>query len=311
MEKQDRIRTYVTALQGANAGIDELQARTMVYYAVATYYEEIDPFPILLIKNDFGCGKSDLIETLFPMCNCSEWIKGTTEATIRDELADCRTAFFDENEALPEKWLVKRFKKSNSQISVNRGLGKNGWQLESANLFGATVVAKRQGFRDGALNSRCLTIQPKYIEDCNCKVTDVGSLQDVVDEVRELPQVMKSGRTAQVWKPLEGVAKAFNDEEWLEWAKGEFGVDMEVINLMRMYEPREAVLMAIEICRNDTVVSLDEGHTRFKLSDLKNIINTEADDLKLTSQEIGTILIQNGYRDKIKKYHGYLSVDLS
>jgi len=308
-DRQDSIKRYVEALMGANAGIDELQARTMVYYAVATYYEEIDPFPILLIKNDFGCGKSDLIETLFPMSKGGEWIKGTTEATIRNDLGNCRTAFFDENENLPEKWLTRRFKKSNALISVNV-IQDKGWDSNEINLFGATVVARRQGFRDGALNSRCLTIQPKYIEDCNCKVTNAGSLRGVVGELGELPQVMRSGRTAQVWKPLEGVAKAFDDEEWLEWAKGEFGVDMEVLDLMRKYEPREAVLTAIGICKGDGITSLDKEHKRFKLSDLRNLIEGEM-ELNLKSQEIGEILIKEGYRGKVNTYHGYPSVDLS
>jgi len=308
-DRQDSIKRYVEALMGANAGIDELQARTMVYYAVATYYEEIDPFPILLVKNDFGCGKSDLVDTLFPMCSGSKRIKGETEATIRDDLDGCRTAFFDEHEDLPEKWLVKRFKRSNAETSV-KSLTKDGWLDREVNLFGATVVAKRQGFRDGALNSRCLTIQPTYVKDCSCKVTNAGNLHGVVTKLGNLPQVIKSGRVAQVWKPLEGIAKTFDDEEWLEWAKIEFGVDMEVIDMMKYYEPREAVLKAVEMCRDDGIEPFDKEKTRFKLSDLREIINTEMDTHKITAQEIGLILIKNGYRGKVKPYHGYMAVNL-
>lgn len=310
----ERLKVYIEALLKANAGISELQARTMVYYGIATYYDEIDPFSILFIKNDFGCGKSDLIETLFPMCNGSEWIKGTTDATFRDGLEGCRTAFIDENENPPEHWLTKRFKRSNAKVDIKRQMPKGGFMDIEINLFGATVFAKRNSFNDGALNSRCLVIQPELIKDesqlAGCGVTNVGSLQGVVDELGEIPQVLRSGRAAQVWRPLEGIAKAFDDEEWLEWAKEEFGVDMEVIEITRMYEPREAVLMAVEVVkRSSAVESIDKGGKWYRLADLRGITNGEEENT-LTGVEIGTILIRNGYKGKVKKYGGYPAVNL-
>jgi hypothetical protein len=159
-QKIAALRPYIDALLGANAGISELQARTMVYYALATFYDEIDPFPILCIRNSFGCGKSDLLETLFPMCKGAERIEGETYATIRNGLENCRTAFIDEHEDLPEKLLSKRFKKSNARIEALRPLGRV-YQQGVLNIFGATIIAARKGFRDGALNSRCLVIMPK------------------------------------------------------------------------------------------------------------------------------------------------------
>jgi len=312
----DKIEVFVDALLKANAGISELQAQTMVYYGIATYYD-IDPFPILLVKNDFGCGKSDLIETLFPMCNGSQWIKGTTDATTRDELDSCKTAFIDENENFPEHWLTKRFKKSNANVIVNYQTGK-GWYKKPLDLFGATVIAKRTGFNDGALNSRCLTIQPELVKDesqlAGCGVTNVGSLQGVVDDIGELPQGLRSGRTAQVWRPLEGIAKAFDDNVWIEWAKNEYGIDMEIVDIMRMYEPREAVLMAVEVIQRHSddggFESLDAGNSWFKLSDLSGIVNGEAENLHLSGKDAGEILVKNGYRGKVKYYEGYPAVCL-
>jgi len=316
MRNLKKIEVFVEALLKANAGISELQARTMVYYAVATYYDDIDPFPILLVNNDFGCGKSDLIDTLFPMCKGSERIKGTTDASIRDELESCRTAFIDENENLPEHWLTRRFKKSNAKVNIKHQTAKGFMNIE-LNLFGATVVAKRKSFRDGALNSRCLTIQPKLIKDesqlTGCGVTDVGSLQGVVDTIGETTQILNSGRTAQVWRPLQGIAKAFDDEEWLEWAKEEFGVDMQVIEIARMYEPREAVLMAVDIIKSqqgdDGIKSIDKNGNWYKLSDLKAITSAETES-DLTGIEIGMLLTRNGYKGKVKPYQGYPAVNL-
>ena len=52
------LRPYEDALRLANPGIDQMQARTMGYWALATYYD-FDPKPILLVLKSFGCGKTD------------------------------------------------------------------------------------------------------------------------------------------------------------------------------------------------------------------------------------------------------------
>ena len=51
------LRPYENALRLANPGINAMQARTMVYWALATYYDQFDPKPLLLIYKAFGCGK--------------------------------------------------------------------------------------------------------------------------------------------------------------------------------------------------------------------------------------------------------------
>ena len=52
------LRPYEDALRLANPGINQMEARTIVYWALATHYD-FDPKPILLICKSFGCGKSD------------------------------------------------------------------------------------------------------------------------------------------------------------------------------------------------------------------------------------------------------------
>jgi hypothetical protein len=60
------LQPYEDALSLANPGINQMQARTMVYWALSTYYD-FDPKPLLLVLKSFGCGKTDLLDTLFPM----------------------------------------------------------------------------------------------------------------------------------------------------------------------------------------------------------------------------------------------------
>ena len=50
------LRLYEEVLRLANPGINQMQARTIVYWALATYYD-FDPKPILLVHKSFGCGK--------------------------------------------------------------------------------------------------------------------------------------------------------------------------------------------------------------------------------------------------------------
>lgn len=117
---------YEDALRLANPGINQMQARTIVYWALSTYYD-FDPKAILLVYHSFGCGKTDLLNALFPMVDSGRWIEGNSYAVIRDELDGCKTAFLDErddeNDNIPESLLRKRFRQANSGISVNRNEG--------------------------------------------------------------------------------------------------------------------------------------------------------------------------------------------
>lgn len=56
----EHLRPYEDSLRLANPGIDQMEARTIVYWALSTYYD-FDPKPILLVHKSFGCGKSDLL----------------------------------------------------------------------------------------------------------------------------------------------------------------------------------------------------------------------------------------------------------
>ena len=160
-----RLRLHEDALILANPGISHMQARTIVYWALATYCN-IDPKALLLILNSFGCGKTDLLITLLPMVNDGRWIEGNSYAAIRDELDGCKTAFLDEREdenVVPEGLLTKRFKEANSSISVNRATTSAAFRKETLNINGWTAVARRKRFNSVALMSRCLIIEPEFI----------------------------------------------------------------------------------------------------------------------------------------------------
>ncbi|MFC1938605.1 hypothetical protein ACFLWM_00405 [Chloroflexota bacterium] len=280
------LQPYEYALRLANPGINQMEARTIVYWALSTYHD-FDPKPILLIYRSFGCGKSDLLSTILPMVKDGNWIGGDTTATIRDQLRHCTTAFFDEKDWMPEKLLNRRFKKSNSGILINRAVGGVVFTPEPLDINGWTVVAGRKPFKDVALMSRCLIISPRFVENPDARVTDAGSLRPIVDELGHVELLQCEGRAMQVWRPLTTLAFKFNDMEWLSYAGSNLDSYMEEQDLGREYEPEEAVVGALEICRNNTNAMLHEHW--IKISDIKRTANTEY-DMNLKPQQVASIL---------------------
>jgi hypothetical protein len=268
-----------------------MQARTIVYWGIGTYYD-FEPKPLLLVLSSFGCGKTDLLTTLFPMVDSGRWIEGNSFAVIRDELHQCKTAFIDEKERIPESLLVKRFRRANSRMVVNKAVEGVVFARRELNINGWTVVASRKPFSDVALMSRCLVIKPKFVESPDARVTEVGNLRGMVDQLGQVEQLPSEGRAMQLWRPLAAIANRFNDQEWLNYASTNLTSDMEEQDLGRQYEPEEAVVGALEICRNSTNIMLHEHW--IKISDIKRTANTEY-DMNLKPQQVATILHRRGH----------------
>lgn len=299
------LRPYEGALRQANPGINPMQARTMVYWALATYYP-FDPKPILLIYHSFGCGKTDLLTALFPMVDGGSWIDGNSYAVVRDELDQCRIAFLDERDDdrdnVPESLLRKRFKQANGQISVNRNDGNGVFTRQTLNISGWTALARRNPFGDVALMSRCLVITPEFIDNPTATVTNVGSLRGIVARLGQVDPLAGQGRAMQVWRPLAAIAGRFNDTEWAEYAATNLTSDIEEQNLGRQYEPEEAVENAFQICK-DNLNTITRLHGNWiKISDVKRTANTEF-ELKLEPQQVVATLHRKGY--KVSKIDGY------
>jgi hypothetical protein len=140
--------------------------------------------------------------------------------------------------------------------------------------------------------SRCLIISPRFVENPQSRVTNAGSLRPVVDQLGQVEQLQNEGRAAQVWRPLAAIASRFNDMEWLSYAGTNLASDAEEQNLGRQYEPEEAVVGALEICKRSTNRMLHEHW--IKLSDIKRTANDEY-AMNLKPQQVGTMLHRRGY----------------
>ncbi len=173
------------------------------------------------------------------------------------------------------------------------------------NINGWTAVARRKLFYSVALMSRCLIVEPDFIESPDARVTDVGNLQGIVDRLGQVEQLPSEGRAMQVWRPLAAIAGRFNDREWIDYAAINLTSDMEEQDLSRQYEDDEAIAGALEICKNGTNIITRLHDHWIKISDLKRTANAEYEK-NLKPEQVATMLHRRGY--EVSKIDGYPAV---
>jgi hypothetical protein len=218
------ITHYANAITSA-CGLDINQAKTVVYYAVATHaIGQLKIMPILVLEGGHGTGKSTLIELLKQICHSPIHIDGKVSgAELRDSLKPNTTALIEEADGINENWILKRYAKQTSSTSVKRGSASQGWTGEQLNLFGATVLHRRLPFRDPAVDSRSITIRTAYKQGNYTMPTlngaDLASIASSVDLSKRIP--FPDDRAVDTWMPLFQAALACKDSDWLWYAASE------------------------------------------------------------------------------------------
>jgi len=181
---QQQLAPCVIAMQQAS-GLTEAQAKTCVYYAVATHrMERYDKFPQLVLQGSQGTGKTSAKDQLAPMVYRPKSINGKTEATIRDELAQATTALIDERETVSvlEDLLTQRYARETAEVVVNQQVSEGGYVPVKRNMFGATIVCKRHPFSDGAMRSRAIVIRTKR-KPGNYRKVEVPSMAHIASQL--------------------------------------------------------------------------------------------------------------------------------
>lgn len=139
----------LTELIMRTTGLTANQAKTVVYWATATYaLPKLGKFPILAIQGPAGTGKTTILRILKEISFQPplELIDGhMSNPTMRDTLAGCDTALIDEPDKIFEKWLINRYSRQSSKTSVKRE-GDKGWNQQEIDLFGATALHRRTPF---------------------------------------------------------------------------------------------------------------------------------------------------------------------
>ena len=248
----ERVRPLVELIQATN-GLDEQQARTIVYYAIATHgLPNLDNFPILTICGPTGTGKTTLLEVLQQLAYGTPHmlIDGgkATYAALRDNLKPLTTALIDEADNVDEVLLISRNSTKTSHIPIKRAGKKGGWTDHVLNIFGATVLHRRKPFKDAAVLSRSIVIRTRktavdrYLaEEFTLYAEELRAIAEQVD----WEQVAQRGgnRIADTWAPLLEVAALIGDSEWecyalqqMETATGDLDLGHEVEPVQAVYQ---------------------------------------------------------------------------
>ncbi len=213
------------------SGLEENQAKTAIYYAMATHkLNEFDWFPVLAFIGAPGTGKSKALDVLGQICykpyriSCHATM---TSVALRDELAAARnrTAIIEEcdlysNRKQLQSYLINRVNKTRTssvvvkeQVETESGIKK--WNTLKKHIFGATVIHDRNSLSDLAAERRSIIITTqfkdgKYIEPS-------ADLKLPKFKLGGVPDYFNSGSALDAWKPLIMVADDLHDYGWLLW----------------------------------------------------------------------------------------------
>lgn len=286
---------YISALLGAS-GISLYQAKTCLYYAVATHYlpDKIDTMPILALIGVIGTGKTKLINQLRKMVKQPKTIGAESQSTLRDELDGTVTALIDEGDKVYEDYLVRRYARDASKISYKLpNKDSNGWRKVDANIFGATIIARRTPFADVATQSRAIIITTKY-KPGNYEVTDIDEENILKMAENASLTLTSSQRIRDNWLSLQAIATSIGDREWLEFSEKQIEKDIQAMMASQDFEPEEAILSALkaEMLTEAGRVPIEKD---VSISDLKGILKHHY-DLKLKGFQIKEICSDLGFK---------------
>jgi ABC-type cobalamin/Fe3+-siderophores transport system ATPase subunit len=301
------ITNYADAITSA-CGLDENQAKTVVYWATATHaIDKLKKMPILVIQGGYGSGKSTLIELLKQICRSPMFIDGkVSRAEFRDSLKPFTTALIEEADDISEDWILKRYDKNISSTSVKRGGASQGWTREQLNLFGATVLHRRVPFKDPAIDSRSITIRTvhkpgNYI----MAILDQSPLSIMASQVDWFkPLALPSCRAGDTWMPLFQVAAHCVDGDWIKYAAVELAKAIASVNEGQGDEPNQIVV------RKLVSLAIDSFTLQLKQRvPLKDITKGLKDDGRnLNSWQVGKILRDLGFEVRLSGGTQYIQI---
>jgi len=293
-------------------GLSDESAKIVLYYAGATHgLPELEKFPILCVQGEPGTGKSTLLKIAASLSRLSKEFtgKGTSEAAARDELPLLGTAIIDEADGIKEDLLFNRHDRSISNMPYKQRSGETGFTQTYIDLFGATVLHKRDGADSGALASRSINIHTVFKEDVQpLDIAVFDGCREVIAELAEkanwssVPSSTGS-RSRDTWQPVLEFARAVGDEEFLGHVEREIAKSSTDLKFGMAFEPRQEIYSTILQLSHDNSDSLIEA---VALKNITNQLKQEPEFAQYSSRKVGQIVRDLGFR--VQKVRGEMLV---
>lgn len=293
----ETLQPFVQVLLGAS-GITEEQAKICLLYALCTYRTDLEKIPLLTVMGMTGTGKSALLNQMTYIVNDPTVATGNTYATTRNEIDKCTTYIVDEADRISERLLLLRTDKNLSSLTYNVGTG-HGWEGKPIDIFGATILARRNPFRDSAVRNRAIVIRTQN-NPAEYKVEVIQGLDKIAKEMKIESMVFGSGRVRDTWTPLLEVARAIDDPSYEEAVENAVKSEQTIFRSGQEYEASEVVLYALDKLTWD----INDGkrlENDIELSELTDTAN-DIGDVQLIKRQVEELLISMGF--KVTFTHG-------
>lgn len=234
--------------------LDENQAKTVAYFAIATHgLEHVNTSPVLTIYGAAGTGKTTILRILKELVHNPDWMDGKmTRPVLRDSLKPGTTALIDEADKIYEQFLVNRFSRHAPSLGVNRKQQHGGYEKERLTVFGATALNRRIPFKDPAILSRAIVVRTKMKREGVQPFTAASfasfrpKLEHMASNIQwDAATDSPSHRVKDAWNPLLGVARSLGDMAWIAYANREMDTAIENLVAGQEEEPSAAVYQAL------------------------------------------------------------------
>ncbi|MFC1958339.1 hypothetical protein ACFLV6_00230 [Chloroflexota bacterium] len=278
MNKEENLKRAIDNMEillEAPSGATSFQLRTAAYYVAATWFlSKFKKFAYLVIYGSTGVGKSDLLEALGKFCKIPVFINisGTTARALRNLFDDA-----NEGSALLEEYADTQYSgeidqylnaRYSRQTQTMRKLVKvrdNDWEVAKYETFGATVIHRRDHFKDQALENRCIWLHiqtntnrsrndyspiPEYlIEDVvnDLKAASVIDLPDKPDWPTNI-----APRVAETYDPILRLAQLIDDKPYLAELNNHIQIADASFRDGQTYEPKTLVVRGLVACLTHT-----------------------------------------------------------
>jgi energy-coupling factor transporter ATP-binding protein EcfA2 len=225
-------------------------AKTCIYWRLGTkYLDELDFYPALALVGAAGSGKNTIMRALQALpAPCSGIIDcGSMSApTARDELSKHlnSTFFADEFDNIrPE---VQRIFMSRTTRDMATQIFKKLYKQKDyvqvvVNIFGATVLHKRNLIDDAAFSSRAIQVFTRHQDGPYGKFElDFTTLDAITLDMSAV--ILHGGRIETTWSPVLEVARQLGDEDFVAEVTKTLEIETRLLRQKSEYDHSSVIL---------------------------------------------------------------------